>query len=328
MSSDAQQKHSSGPRSKKEDARTPKDKVNAFIQAAYPRCSVTPCRLITDVLKSSHSSPQDRCWDRGVIQFALNLWTNSPRALWGCQFVPHSAIYTSTAVLQSLVKQRPGFHKTVFQWMLDTAMEKAFATTCLWRRNNIRRNVSATRSSDINNRCLTIISALCRLGSTLQQVWLVTGRIKSSWPLDVLQLERLSFLFPLHISLQNGWKHIINLFGEGVKRLFDYRFRVQFCLFDRAVTNCTLMKALFHPRDLMREDMVLDNLVVPAEHIVMGFDCKHASKQIRNNVLRSGYGSDYKPLLIWGCPWNCLATLARCLWLELQCQPGDPACAS
>ncbi len=46
--------------------------------------------------------------------------------------------------------------------------------------------------------------------------------------------------------------------------------------------------------------MVLDNLVVPAEHIVMGFDCKHASKQIRNNVLRSGYGSDYKPLRIWG----------------------------
>ena len=65
------------------------------------------------------------------------------------------------------------------------------------------------------------------------------------------------------------------LFWKAIGYLYDYGFRVNFCLFDGASANRSFLKLLFHPLKPLDTNMTIDNLNVIGETVVLGMDVKH-----------------------------------------------------
>ncbi len=288
----------------RESSSTPEEQLSSFLRKNYPQFSDSSVVLFTDMLKNSRAAPQGRRWDRSVIQFALNLWSSSPRAY---EDVSSSLLLPSTRVLQyykNVVDQKPGFQDHVFQWMYDTAMERAlpphgYEGGIILDEMSLQPDLqistrggfpSLVGSVDLGPECndLDVLRQHCRKGTLASHA---------------LQFEFLSFhgfVFPFAHFATTGVQahHLILLFWEAVQHLMEYNFKVTFCLFDGAVANRAFLKALFHPDPPLKKNMILENLVVPGSYIVLGFDCKHVVKRIRNNILSSGHGKEFTRCLV------------------------------
>ena len=278
------------------------------LKGIAPDLPESTMQVINGIVSNSTVAPTGRRWERGVLRFALNIWSLSPKAY---QDMSDTLKLPSVRLLQyykNIIHQKSGFLDEVFQWMLDTADQKGVPQS--GRRGGIVFDEMAIQQDlqlDSRENQANLVGAV-DLGTTAKHMDIIRHQAsKKVLATHALQFEFLGhsgFMFPFGHFASPGAQayHLIDLFWKSVSKLLEYGFHVDFCLFDGASANRSFLKSMFYPSQPLQGQnfrMSVPNIMVPGARIVLGMDIKHVIKRLRNNAYSSGDSPEHTRKLKW-----------------------------
>ncbi len=276
-----------------------------LLREEAPQLSEDAINIMHSIAKNCTASANGKRWDRSAIHFALGIWTISPKAY---STISEKFTLPSVRLLQqykNIVHQVPGFNPQVFQWLTYTADRKNLPSS--GRRGGLVFDEMAIQEDlqmDNSGGNMKLVGAV-DLG-TESRLLDKLRKSESTQKLSshVLQFEFLGhngFSFPIaHFPTRSIQAYdLIPIFWQCVRKLLEYDFHVDFCLFDGAVSNRNFLKALCYPSDPLSLNMTIPNIEELGGSITLGMDIKHVVKRLRNNVYSSGYDKSHTRLLQW-----------------------------
>ena len=267
----------------------------------FPGATEEMLEMLLNQSQNSIRDPKGRRWTPGLLSVCLKWYCRSPQSYEAFRDTKFLILPSKSTLVQykARIRQRVGFDDDIFLWMFEEARRKnipveGYNGGLIIDEMSIQSDIQICKNGDLIE--LTGFVDVGDEGNS--NLILRKGKNERTIGTHALQFVFLGlsgFRFPIAHFVSDGIQpsELDPLFWEGVDKLRMFGFNVLYTCMDGAQSNRTFM----HINVGVDSKTFSTPSPCSFDHMIFMMDCKHVTKKIRNNILKSGITQNSTRLL-------------------------------